>query len=72
MAHMAVMQTLSKKVTPSMPQKKEDIWRELVNEVKLLEQKACRYGIHLETLLKVRSQKERGVKAGGKKEKKYI
>ncbi|XP_075282973.1 nesprin-2 isoform X3 [Opisthocomus hoazin] len=52
MAHMAVMQTLSKKVTPSMPQKKEDIWRELVNEVKLLEQKACRYGIHLETLLK--------------------
>ncbi|XP_059675230.1 nesprin-2 [Gavia stellata] len=52
MTHMAVMHTFSKKVTPSILQKREEFWRELVNEVKLLEQKACQYGIHLQTLLK--------------------
>ncbi|KAM6073754.1 nesprin-2 [Chlamydotis macqueenii] len=52
MTRMAFMQTFSKKVTPSILQKREEFWRELVNEVKLLEQKACQCGIHLETLLK--------------------
>ncbi|KAM9652315.1 nesprin-2 isoform 3-T5 [Morphnus guianensis] len=52
MTHMAFMQAFSKKVTPSILQKREEFWRELVNEVKLLEQKACQYGIHLESLLK--------------------
>ncbi|XP_065694805.1 nesprin-2 isoform X2 [Patagioenas fasciata] len=52
MTHMAFMQTFSKKVAPSVFQKKEEFWRELVNEVKSLEEKACQYGIHLETLLK--------------------
>ncbi|XP_076201734.1 nesprin-2 isoform X1 [Aptenodytes patagonicus] len=52
MTHMAFMQAFSKKVTPSILQKREAFWRELVNEVKLLEQKACQYGIHLESLLK--------------------
>uniref|UniRef100_A0A8C8E8W0 Spectrin repeat containing nuclear envelope protein 2 n=1 Tax=Otus sunia TaxID=257818 RepID=A0A8C8E8W0_9STRI len=52
MTHMVFMQAFSKKVTPSILQKREEFWRELVNEVKLLEQKACQYGIHLESLLK--------------------
>ncbi|XP_054017708.1 nesprin-2 [Dryobates pubescens] len=52
MTHMAFMQAFSKKVTPSILQKKEEFWKELMNEVKLLEQKACQYGIHLESLLK--------------------
>ncbi|XP_064317024.1 nesprin-2 [Phalacrocorax carbo] len=52
MTHMAFMQAFSKKVTPSILQKREEFWRELVNEVKLLEQKACQYGIHLESLSK--------------------
>lgn len=69
MTHMAFMQTFSKKVAPSVFQKKEEFWKELVDEVKSLEEKACQYGIHLETLLKVTSQKKPGVKAGGKKEK---
>lgn len=56
MTHMAFMQTFSKRVTPSILQKREEFWRELVNEVKLLEQKACQYGIHLESLLKVMTQ----------------
>ncbi|XP_030307946.1 nesprin-2 [Calypte anna] len=50
--HMSFMETFSKKVTPSILQKREEFWRELVNEVKLLEQKACHYGLHLETMLK--------------------
>uniref|UniRef100_A0A663F6D7 Spectrin repeat containing nuclear envelope protein 2 n=1 Tax=Aquila chrysaetos chrysaetos TaxID=223781 RepID=A0A663F6D7_AQUCH len=52
MTHMAFMQAFSKKVTPSILQKREEFWRELMNEVKLLERKACQYGIHLESLLK--------------------
>ncbi|XP_075568151.1 nesprin-2 [Pelecanus crispus] len=52
MTHMAFMQAFSQKVTPSILQKREEFWRELVNEVKLLEQKACQYGIHLDSLLK--------------------
>ncbi|XP_051477330.1 nesprin-2 isoform X2 [Apus apus] len=52
MTHMAFLETFSKKVTPSILQKREEFWRELVNEVKLLEQKACQYGLHLETVLK--------------------
>uniref|UniRef100_A0A8C2T2D1 Spectrin repeat containing nuclear envelope protein 2 n=1 Tax=Coturnix japonica TaxID=93934 RepID=A0A8C2T2D1_COTJA len=52
MTHMAFMQAFSKKVTPSVQQKREKFWRGLVNEVKLLEQKASQYGIHLESLLK--------------------
>ncbi|XP_009946695.1 PREDICTED: nesprin-2-like, partial [Leptosomus discolor] len=52
MTRMAFMQAFSKKVTPSILQKSEEFWNELVNEVKLLEQKACQYGIHLESLLK--------------------
>ncbi|XP_010191152.1 PREDICTED: nesprin-2-like, partial [Mesitornis unicolor] len=52
MTHMTFMQAFSKKVTPSILQKREKFWRELVNEVKLLEHKACQYGIHLESLLK--------------------
>ncbi|XP_067151183.1 nesprin-2 [Apteryx mantelli] len=51
MTHMAFMQVFSKKVAPSILQKREKFWRELVNEVRLLEQKACQYGIHLESLL---------------------
>lgn len=72
MTHMAFMQAFSKKVTPSILQKREEFWRELVNEVKLLEQKACQYGIHLESLLKVISQKKPRVKTGGKKEKSCV
>ncbi|KAM6069250.1 nesprin-2 [Theristicus caerulescens] len=52
MTHMAFMQAFSKRVTPAVLQKREEFWRELVNEVKLLEQKACQCGIHLESLLK--------------------
>ncbi|XP_075359887.1 nesprin-2 isoform X2 [Mycteria americana] len=52
MTRMAFMQAFSKRVSPSILQKREEFWRELVNEVKLLEQKACQYGIHLESLLK--------------------
>uniref|UniRef100_A0A669QTS5 Spectrin repeat containing nuclear envelope protein 2 n=1 Tax=Phasianus colchicus TaxID=9054 RepID=A0A669QTS5_PHACC len=52
MTHMAFMQAFSKKVNPSVLQKREKFWRELVNEVRLLEQKASQYGIHLENLLK--------------------
>lgn len=66
MTHMAFMQAFSKKVTPSVQQKREKFWRGLVNEVKLLEQKASQYGIHLESLLKVMSQKKPMVKAKGK------
>ncbi|KAM7024204.1 nesprin-2 isoform 2-T2 [Acridotheres tristis] len=52
MTRMAYMEVFSKRVSPSVLQKREEFWRELVNEVKLLEQKACQYGIHLESLLK--------------------
>ncbi|XP_071413447.1 nesprin-2 isoform X2 [Pithys albifrons albifrons] len=52
MTRMAYMQAFSKRVSPSVLQKREEFWRELVNEVKLLEQKACQYGIHLQSLLK--------------------
>ncbi|KAM9013927.1 nesprin-2 [Ara ararauna] len=50
--HMAFIQEFSKKVSPSILQNKEEFWREMVNEVTWLEQKACQYGIHLESLLK--------------------
>ncbi|XP_005047765.1 PREDICTED: nesprin-2 [Ficedula albicollis] len=52
MTRMAYMEVFSTRVSPSVLQKREEFWRELVNEVKLLEQKACQYGIHLESLLK--------------------
>ncbi|XP_015486173.1 nesprin-2 isoform X3 [Parus major] len=52
MTRMAYMEVFSKRVSPSVLQKREEFWRELVNEVKLLEKKACQYGIHLESLLK--------------------
>ncbi|XP_065605086.1 nesprin-2 isoform X2 [Cyrtonyx montezumae] len=52
MTHMAYVQTFSKKVTPSVLQKRDKFWSGLVNEVRLLEQKASQYGIHLESLLK--------------------
>lgn len=65
---MAFIQAFSKKVSPSILQNKEEFWREMVNEVALLEQKAYQYGIHLESLLKVMSRKKPRVKAGGKKE----
>ncbi|KAL2304033.1 hypothetical protein Nmel_009323 [Mimus melanotis] len=52
MIRMAYMEVFSKRVSPSVLQKREEFWRQLVNEVKLLEQKACQYGIHLESLLK--------------------
>ncbi|XP_032044123.1 nesprin-2 isoform X1 [Aythya fuligula] len=52
MTHMAFMQAFSEKVSPSILQKREKFWRELVDEVRLLEQKASQYGIHLESLLK--------------------
>uniref|UniRef100_A0A8C4V2M1 Spectrin repeat containing nuclear envelope protein 2 n=1 Tax=Falco tinnunculus TaxID=100819 RepID=A0A8C4V2M1_FALTI len=52
MIRLAFMQAFSKKVTPSILQKREEFWQELVNDVKLLEQKAIQYGIHLESLLK--------------------
>lgn len=58
MTHMAFMQAFSKKVTPSVLQKREKFWSGLVNDVRLLEQKASQYGIHLESLLKVMSQKK--------------
>ncbi|XP_010221465.1 PREDICTED: nesprin-2 [Tinamus guttatus] len=51
MTHLAFMQMFSKKVAPSILQKREKFWRDLVNEVRLLEQKACHYGIRLEGLL---------------------
>ncbi|NWX82754.1 SYNE2 protein, partial [Nothoprocta pentlandii] len=51
MTHMTFMQMFSKKVAPSILQKREKFWRDLVNEVRLLEQKACQYGILLEGLL---------------------
>lgn len=69
---MAFMQAFSKKVSPSILQKKEEFWKELVNEVKLLEQKACQYGIHLESLLKVMGLKKPQIKADGKEEKSYV
>ncbi|XP_069712839.1 nesprin-2 [Phaenicophaeus curvirostris] len=52
MTCMAFMEAISKKVAPSILQKREEFWTELVNKVKLLEQKACQYGFHLESLLK--------------------
>ncbi|OXB54356.1 hypothetical protein ASZ78_006237 [Callipepla squamata] len=52
MTHMSYVQAFSKKVTPSVLQKREKFWSGLVNEVRLLEQKASQYGIHLESLLK--------------------
>lgn len=52
-AHVLVMQTYSKKVAPAILQKKEKILTELVEDVRLLEQKASQYGIRLESLLKV-------------------
>ncbi|XP_027529961.1 nesprin-2 [Neopelma chrysocephalum] len=52
MTRMAYMQAFSKRVSPSVLQKREEFWKELVNEVRLLEQKACQYGIHLQSLLK--------------------
>ncbi|XP_021259548.1 nesprin-2 isoform X4 [Numida meleagris] len=52
MTHMAFMEAFSKKVTPSVLQKREKFWRGMVNEVRLLEQKASQYGVHLESLLK--------------------
>ncbi|XP_064278968.1 nesprin-2 isoform X2 [Passer domesticus] len=52
MTRMAYMEVFAKRVSPSVLQTREEFWRELVNEVKLLEQKACQYGIHLESLLK--------------------
>lgn len=60
MTHMAFMQAFSEKVSPSILQKREKFWRELVNEVRLLEQKASQYGIHLESLLKVMNQRNPG------------
>lgn len=57
MMRMAYMEAFSKRVSLSVLQKREEFWRELVNEVKLLEKKACQYGIHLESLLKVINQK---------------
>lgn len=63
MTHMAFMQAFSKKVTPSVLQKREKFWSGLVNDVRLLEQKASQYGIHLESLLKVMSQKKPTVQA---------
>lgn len=57
MTRMAYMEEFAKRVSPSVLQKREEFWRELVNEVKLLGQKACQYGIHLESLLKVINQK---------------
>ncbi|XP_009979284.1 PREDICTED: nesprin-2-like, partial [Tauraco erythrolophus] len=50
--HMAFMQAFSKRVTPFILQKREEFWRELVDEVKLLKQKAFQHVIHLESLLK--------------------
>ncbi|KAJ7412926.1 nesprin-2 isoform X1 [Pitangus sulphuratus] len=52
MTRMAYMQAFSRRVSPSVLQNREEFWKELVNEVRLLEQKACQYGIHLESLLK--------------------
>ncbi|KAM6273721.1 nesprin-2-like [Porphyrio hochstetteri] len=49
--HMTFIQTFSEKVAPSILQKQEEFWRQLMNEVKLLEQKACEYAVHLQSLL---------------------
>ncbi|XP_044871388.1 nesprin-2 isoform X3 [Mauremys mutica] len=51
-AHMLVVQSYSKKVAPATLQKKEKFWTELVEDVRLLEQKASQYGIRIESLLK--------------------
>lgn len=58
MTRMAYMEAFPKRVSLSVLQKREEFWRELVNEVKLLEKKACQYGIHLESLLKVNKSKD--------------
>ncbi|XP_039390571.1 nesprin-2 isoform X4 [Mauremys reevesii] len=51
-AHMLVVQSYSKKVAPATLQKKEKFWTELVEDVRLLEQKASQYGVRIESLLK--------------------
>uniref|UniRef100_A0A8C4VGV8 Spectrin repeat containing nuclear envelope protein 2 n=1 Tax=Gopherus evgoodei TaxID=1825980 RepID=A0A8C4VGV8_9SAUR len=51
-AHVHVMQSYSKKMAPATLQKKEKFWTELVEDVRLLEQKASQYGIRIESLLK--------------------
>lgn len=72
MTRMAYMEAFSKRVSPSVLQKREEFWRELVNEVKLLEQKSCEYGIHLESLLKVISQKTAKSKSWREGEKLHL
>lgn len=72
MTRMAYMEVFSKRVSPSALQKREEFWRELVNEVKLLEQKACQYGIHLESLLKVINQKTPKSKTWREGEKQHL
>ncbi|XP_061468359.1 nesprin-2 isoform X2 [Rhineura floridana] len=49
--HMLLVQMCSKKVAPSLLQKREKSWNGLVEEVKSLEQQAIQHGAHLERLL---------------------
>ncbi|XP_060117529.1 nesprin-2 [Heteronotia binoei] len=49
-AHMLLVEMCSKRMTPSLLQKRERLWKELVEEVKSLEQQAVIYGSHLERI----------------------
>ncbi|XP_074921846.1 nesprin-2 [Chelonoidis abingdonii] len=51
-AHVHVVQSYSKKMAPATLQKREKFWTDLVEDVRLLEQKAFQYGIRIESLLK--------------------
>nr|XP_056707200.1 nesprin-2 [Euleptes europaea] len=50
-AHMLLAETCSKRTAPSLLQTREKFWKELVEEIKSLDQQAVRHGTHLERLL---------------------
>ncbi|XP_062974204.1 nesprin-2-like [Elgaria multicarinata webbii] len=49
--HMLLVQMISKKVAPSILQKREKFWNELVEKIKSLEEQAVQHGAFLERLL---------------------
>ncbi|XP_077180010.1 nesprin-2 isoform X2 [Paroedura picta] len=50
-AHMLLVGMCSKRTAPSLLQKREKFWKELVEKIKSLQQQAIRQGTHLERLL---------------------
>ncbi|KAL8168820.1 UNVERIFIED_CONTAM: hypothetical protein K2H54_018495 [Gekko kuhli] len=50
-AHMLLVETCSKRVAPSLLQKREEFWKELAEEIKSLEQQAIQRGTQLESQL---------------------